>query len=93
MKLCRNCRTINEDTAVLCARCKMRDQLVDYNPEKTREWQTSMKDKNNVKQLHNVCKNCGTPEYGQGSRCARCNFPLSIKGSDTGRISVQRKIK
>ena len=84
MKICRNCRTINEDTDVACARCKMRDQLADYNPEKTKEWQDSMHDKNNVKQLYNVCKNCGTPDYGNSEKCARCRFPLSIKKRDAG---------
>lgn len=79
MKICRNCRTINEDNATACARCKMPDQLADYNPEKTKEWQSTMHDKNDVKQLHNVCTNCGTPDYGNGEKCARCHFPLSIK--------------
>ena len=93
MKLCRNCRTINDDSAVACARCKMRDQLIEYNPDKTREWQNSMHDKNNVKQLFNVCKNCGTPDYGKGSKCAHCHFPLSIKERDAGNSANNRKIK
>jgi len=92
MKLCRNCRTINEDSAVVCARCKMRDQLTDYNPEKTREWRVSMQDKNDVKQLYNVCKNCGTPDYGQGERCARCHFPISIKKRESDTVAFQRKV-
>lgn len=93
MKLCRNCRTINEDNVQACARCKMRDQLVNYNPELTKEWQTSMRDKNNVKQLYNVCGNCGTPDYGKGDRCARCHFPLSIKEGDAANSSNNRKAK
>lgn len=93
MKLCRNCRTINEDNARACARCKMRDQLVDYNPEITREWQHSMQEKNQVKQLYNVCKNCGTPDYGKGSKCAQCHFPLSIKERDSDTSTNNRKAK
>ncbi len=92
MKLCRNCRTINESNALACARCKMRDQLVDYNPDITREWKESMDDKNNVKQLYNVCKNCGTPDYGKGTKCGRCHFPLSIKERETGN-NTNRRIK
>ena len=77
MKLCRNCRTINEDQVTACARCKMKDQLVDYNPELTREWQKNMHTKNNVPTQVDVCKNCGTPDYGRGAKCARCHFPLT----------------
>jgi len=79
MKLCRNCRTINADSATACAKCKMPDQLIDYNPDKTREWKESMMDQNKVSTTQKICGNCGTTEYGSGSRCARCNFPISIK--------------
>lgn len=79
MKLCKNCRTINNDEAASCVRCKMKDQLVSYNPEKTENWKKSMSELNAVKSLNNVCKNCGTPDYGKNSRCRKCNFPLSIK--------------
>lgn len=82
MKICRNCRTINENTATACVRCKMRDQLAEYNPEVTKEWQDSMRDKNNVKQLYNVCKNCGTPDHGNSEKCARCRFPLHVNKPD-----------
>ena len=62
----------------------MPDQLIDYNPDKTREWKESMMDQNKVSTAQKVCGNCGTTDYGSGSRCARCNFPISIKqlGSD-----------
>lgn len=83
MKLCRNCRTINEDTATACVRCKMRDQLVDYNPEITREWQNSMRDQNNVEEPRDVCRNCGTTDYGHSTKCIKCHFPLEKKGSAT----------
>lgn len=93
MKLCRNCRTINESSAEVCARCKMRDQLIDYNPEKTRQWSTNMQEENNVKQLYNVCKNCGTPDFGEGQKCARCHFPITIKQRNSGPMASQRKVK
>ncbi len=57
----------------------MPDQLVDYNPEKTQEWKQSMMDKNKVQTLQQVCANCGTTEYGSGSRCKRCHFPIRLK--------------
>lgn len=92
MKICRNCRTINDDRATACVRCKMRDQLVDYNPEVTKEWRNSMLDKNNVKPLYNVCKNCGTPDHGNSATCAKCRFPLSVKrraADDDGRTMTR----
>jgi hypothetical protein len=76
MKLCRNCRTINEDHVTACARCKMKAQLVDYTPELPRAWQKSMPTNNKVAATVDVCKNCGTPDYGKGAKCARCHFPL-----------------
>lgn len=79
MKLCRNCRTINQADASKCVKCKMPDQLVDYNPERTREWKQSMLTQNKVGQLINVCKNCGTKDYGTGKTCAKCRFPLQVK--------------
>ena len=91
MKLCRNCRTINEDTATSCARCKMRDQLVDYNPELTQQWQNTMRSQNNVQEPVNVCRNCGTPEYGDGKKCAKCHFPLSIKKGSINSNTTQSK--
>lgn len=75
-----------------CAKCKMRDQLVDYNPDKTREWKESMQDQNNVKQLYNVCKNCGTPDYGKGKTCERCHFPLSVSQRDRNSSSSRTAI-
>lgn len=79
MKLCKNCRTINNDDVTSCVRCKMKDQLVSYNPEKTENWKKTMSERNAVKDLNNVCKNCGTLDYGNNNRCRKCNFPLSIK--------------
>lgn len=81
MKLCKNCRTINNDSATSCIRCKMKDQLVSYNPEKTENWKKSMNEHNAVKRASNVCKNCGTSEYGDSKRCRVCNFPLTVKKS------------
>lgn len=47
-----------------------------------------MKDKNNVKQLYNVCNNCGTPDHGNSEKCARCRFPLKVNKPDADSTKV-----
>lgn len=83
MKLCRNCRTVNPDDAIRCMRCKIQDHLVDYNPEITKDWQKSMHEKNNVKQMHNICRNCGTTDHGNNKKCVKCHFPFPAKAPKT----------
>lgn len=77
MKLCKNCRTINNDDVTSCVRCKMKDQLVSYNPERTESWKKSMSERHALTSAPNICKNCGTPAIGDHKRCKNCNFPLS----------------
>jgi ribosomal protein L37E len=57
----------------------MPDQLVDYNPEITKEWKQSMMTKNKVNQQYTVCANCGTQDFGVGKTCSRCRFPLTTR--------------
>lgn len=76
MKLCKNCRTINNDDATSCVRCKMKDQLVSYDPERTESWKKSRNQQHALDSDINICKNCGTPYYEESKRCRSCNFPL-----------------
>lgn len=74
----------------------MPDQLTDYNPDKTREWKTSMMDQNKVITPKKICGNCGTTEYGNGKTCARCHFPIRIKQlgtDDPFGIGIQTQTK
>lgn len=79
MKLCKNCRTINTDEAISCIRCKMKDQLVSYDPERTESWKKSMNERHALDASTNICRNCGTQDFGNSKRCRNCNFPLSGK--------------
>ena len=69
MKQCLNCNTINEQEAVACKSCRMRDKFAPLAPT-------------TAPPLREVpaapvqwCRNCGQDAQGQ-AQCPHCRFPL-----------------
>lgn len=85
MKNCNNCDTINIDTAVQCANCKMEGEFTFHSlPIKKVELNENIQ-----------CMNCGAPDRGEGAKCIQCHFPIPKYEAteDVNSISLKTNFK
>lgn len=69
MLICKNCNTTNEIGTVSCKKCKMKGMLVQDN---------TIPISNQTKKTSKIsCRNCGSEEPGEASKCQHCSFPIS----------------
>ncbi len=69
MLICKNCNTNNEIGTTSCKKCNMKGMLIQDN---------TIPISNQKRKTQKIsCKNCGTDEPGEASKCQHCSFPIS----------------
>lgn len=86
MKICNNCSTTNDMSALKCTACNMWGH---FTPLGAREEMLVM-------ESHNVqCGNCGNNSPGDGKHCMHCRFPMSqekLKPIQVSKLQLYRKV-
>lgn len=86
MLICNNCFTQNEDHVITCVNCKMTGDFT--HAEEANKIRTIPKKKEGI-----TCKNCGSHDPGEGTKCVHCHFPNEAKSQQVnGQSRVKYKV-
>lgn len=84
MKICQNCATVNDDTALACQSCRMKGRF------KIQEGTPNLHENGNEQMPHEAhCPNCNQPTMPNDVKCPHCRMILPIRLSAADLVSNQ----